>query len=345
MQEKLEYVHNNPEIYFTQKARNGGYICPVCGNGSGKDGTGVKLIKGQKFRYKCFKCGTSGDVINFYAAERHISNAEALRQVFFILYGVEERHHEPLRASEGQNKITQTSEKIAEDLQLANMIAEDIEKAAENLNQTSYFENRGISKVVATRYSCGFLKNWTHPKKRNEKNVIPSDRVIIPTGTESYVARAVDSENRIPKMKAGVSNIFNVEVVRESEKNVVVVEGEFDALSIIEVGNDAIALGSTTNVDKFLNWLQENDICPKKPLIIDLDNDEAGKSAEQKLTTGLKKLGIKYFCISLKVGECKDQNESLIKYRDEFIEKVKNIPQTIEELKKMHVEFYQIRRR
>ena len=48
----------------------------------------------------------------------------------------------------------------------------------------------------------------------------------------------------------------------------------------------------------------------------------------------MKKLGIKYFCISLKVEECKDQNESLIKYRDEFIEKVKKIPQTIEEMKK-----------
>ena len=333
MEDKLAYVHNNPEIYFTQKAKNGGYICPVCGNGSGKDGTGVKLIKGQRFRYKCFKCGTSGDVINFYAAEWHISNAEALRQVF-ILYGVEERHHEPLRASEGQNKIAQTTEKIVEDLQLANLIVEDIEMATENLNQTNYFEKRGISKAVATRYSCGFLKNWTHPKKRGDKNVVPSDRVIIPTSAESYVARAVDEDNRIPKMKAGASNIFNIEVVRKSEKNVVVVEGEFDALSIIEAGNDAIALGSTTNVDKFLNWLQENEIRPKKTLIIDLDDDDAGKSAEQKLIVGLKKLGIKHFCISLKVGECKDQNESLIKFRDEFIDKVKKIPQTVEELKK-----------
>ena len=79
MEEKLKYVHDNPEVYFTQKAKDGGYICPVCGNGSGRSGTGVKLIKGQTFRYKCFKCGTSGDVINFYAAERHISNAEALQ--------------------------------------------------------------------------------------------------------------------------------------------------------------------------------------------------------------------------------------------------------------------------
>ena len=333
MEEKLEYVHNHPEIYFTQKARNGGFVCPVCGNGSGKDGTGVRLIKGQFFRYKCFKCGTSGDVINFYAAERHISNAEALQGIF-TLYGLDKPFYEPLRASEGQNNSVDNTEKVAEDLQLANAIAEDIENAIENLNQTAYFESRGISKEVAVCYNCGFIKNWVHPKKRGDKNITPSDRVIIPTGIDSYVTRAINSKNKLPKMKVGASNIFNVEVLKNSEENIVVVEGEFDALSIIEVGNDAIALGSTTNVDKFLNWLKDNKVRPKKPLIIDLDNDDAGEKAAKKLTEGLRNLQIKYHLLSLKVGECKDQNESLVKFRTEFADKVKKISQTIEELKK-----------
>ena len=333
MQEKLEYVHNNPEIYFTQKAKNGGYICPVCGNGGGKDGTGVKLIKGQLFRYKCFKCGTSGDVINFYAAERRISNAEALQGIF-TLYGLDKPLYEPLRASEGQNNSVDNTEKIAEDLQVANVIAEDIDKATENLKQTSYFESRGISREIAERYNCGFLRNWIHPQKRGDKNIVPSDRAIIPTGIDSYVARATDSKNKLPKMKVGASNIFNVEVLKNSEENVVVVEGEFDALSIIEAGNDAIALGSTTNVDKFLNWLKVSNVRPKKPLIIDLDNDDAGQKAAKKLADGLRNLQIKNFFLSLKVGDCKDQNESLVKFRDEFTDKIKKIPQMIEELKK-----------
>ena len=42
----------------------------------------------QSFRYKCFKCDTSGDVINFYAAERYLSNIEAIAQVS-TLYGLE----------------------------------------------------------------------------------------------------------------------------------------------------------------------------------------------------------------------------------------------------------------
>ena len=158
---------------------------------------------------------------------------------------------------------------------------------------------------MVIRHNCGFVKGWTHPKKRDDKNVVPSDRVIIPTGTESYVARAVDEDNRIPKMKAGASNIFNVEILKTSQQNVVVVEGEFDALSVIEAGNDAIALGSTTNVDKFLNWLKENNVVPKKPLIIDLDNDVAGKTATKKLTADLRKMQIRYFSISLVLADWK----------------------------------------
>ena len=201
-------------------------------------------------------------------------------------------------------------------------------------HETDYFSKRGISNEVAVRYNCGFIKGWIHPKKREDKNVVSSDRVIIPTSAESYVARAVDENNRIPKMKAGASNIFNVEILKTSKQNVVVVEGEFDALSVIEAGNDAIALGSTTNVDRFLKWLKENSVSPQKPLIIDLDNDDAGKTAMKKLTEGLRKMQIRYFSISLVLANCKDQNESLVKNRQAFIEKVGHIPQTIEELKK-----------
>ena len=158
--------------------------------------------------------------------------------------------------------------------------------------------------------------------------------MIIATGVESYVARAVDPKNKMPKLKAGKSNIFNVEVLRTSDQNVVVVEGEFDALSVIEAGNDAIALGTTTNVDKLLSWLKESGVRPKKPLVVDLDSDEAGRTAARKLMTGLQKMQVRYYELKLVLEGCKDQNESLIKSREDFIAGVKNIPQRIEELKR-----------
>lgn len=186
------------------------------------------------------------------------------------------------------------------------------------------------------RYGCGFIKNWIHPKLRvvaGDKKIVPSDRMIIPTGAESYVARAVDPKNKMPKLKAGKSSIFNLEVLKSSEQNIVVVEGEFDALSVIEAGNDAIALGTTTNVDKLLSWLKESGVRPKKPLVIDLDADEAGRSAALKLSAGLLELRIRHYFCQLVVKGTKDQNESLVAAPEAFKLLVRGIPQRIAEMK------------
>ena len=339
LEDKIAYIHEHPEVYFTQEARKGGYVCPVCENGTGSDGTGVKLIRGQSFRYKCFKCGTSGDVINFYAAEHNLSNAEAILEVL-KMYGLDTREYYPTGTGKVAPPKTKTVEEVADELKIADMIAADIEQGRENLRKETgifFFQRRGISKEVAIRYGCGFIKNWVHPKLRvvsGGKRIVPSDRMIIVTGSESYVARAVDPKNKMPKLKAGKSNIFNLEVLKTSEQNIVVVEGEFDALSVIEAGNDAISLGTTTNVDKLLSWLKESGIRPKKPLVIDLDADEAGRTAAKNLSAGLVKLQIRHYFCSLVVEGTKDQNESLVEAPEAFKALVRGIPQRIEELKR-----------
>ncbi len=324
----FDYIHEHPEVYFTQQAKDGGYVCPICGNGSGKSGTGVNLIKGQTYRYKCFKCGTSGDVINFYATEHNISNRDAILQVF-EMYGLDFVAKKFYKSSIPKN--TPSKEEIIQSQLEKELIANDIILATEHLHETDYFAKRGISYKVAEKYNCGFIEKWIHPKKRGDSQILPSPRVIIPTSPESYVARAID-DNKIPKMKAGSSEIFNIEVLRNSKQSVVVVEGEFDALSIIEAGNDAIALGSTTNVDKFLKWLKENNIPPPQPLVLNLDADDAGQKATDKLATELRKMKIKFYELNLILINCKDQNESLIKFREKFLQAVANIPLKVKQL-------------
>ena len=324
----FDYIHDHPEIYFTQKAKDGGYVCPICGNGSGKSGTGVKLIKGQTFRYKCFKCGTSGDVINFYATEHNISNRDAILQVF-EMYGLNFVAKKFYKSSVPKN--TPSKEEIIQSQLENELIANDIILAAEHLHETDYFAKRGISHKVAEKYNCGFIEKWIHPKKRGDSQILPSPRVIIPTSPESYVVRAIDN-NKIPKMKAGSSEIFNIDILQTSNQNVVIVEGEFDALSIIEAGNDAIALGSTTNVDKFLKWLKEKNIQPHQPLVLNLDADDAGQKATDKLTAELRKMKIKFYEIDLILKDCKDQNESLMKFRKKFFQMVATITHQVQQL-------------
>ena len=321
----FEYIHDHPEIYFTQKAKDGGYVCPVCGNGNGKSGTGVKLIKGQTFCYKCFKCGTSGDVINFYAAEHNISNIDAIPQVF-ELYGLEFAQKR-IRKFSSQVKNSDDKEILQKQIE-TELIAQDIINATAHLHETDYFSKRGISHKTAEKYSCGYIEKWVHPKKRGEQKKYPSPRVIIPTSPESYVARSTDY-NRIPKIKAGETHIFNLDILKTSKQNVVVVEGEFDALSIIEAGNDAVALGSVVNIDKFINWLKENKIQPALPLVLNLDFDEAGKKATEKLAKALHDLHIQFYSVNLIVEGCKDQNESLVKFREKFFESVSDVKNKI----------------
>lgn len=332
IRDNIDYIHAHPEIYFTQEAKKGGYVCPVCGNGSGSDGTGVKLIKGQSFRYKCFKCDTSGDVINFYAAEHHVSNIEAIAQVS-ALYGLEipkkkfkRISHAHKRSSSNEKSLEKSENKTEKEV-----IAKDILLAASHLRETDYFIKRGISYETAEQYNCGYIAEWIHPTKRGEKKIYSSPRVIIPTSYESYVARSTDN-NKVPKMKAGTGNIFNIDVLKTSRQHVVVVEGEFDALSIIEAGNDAIALGSTSNVEKLIGWLKEKNIRPHLPLVLNLDADEAGKKATGKLADALRDMHIRFYEVNLIVEGCKDQNESIVNFRDAFFQLVADIPNKVNEI-------------
>ena len=150
-------------------------------------------------------------MINFYAAEHHMTNAEAITAVL-RMYGLETEEYDKAEVKPSAPK-KKTVEEVADDLKVASMIAADISLGQENLKKDTgnfFFQRRGISKEVALRYGCGFIKNWVHPKLRVgtvDKKIVSSDRMIIPTGTESYVARAVDSKNKMPKLKAGKSNI------------------------------------------------------------------------------------------------------------------------------------------
>jgi replicative DNA helicase len=103
-------------------------------------------------------------------------------------------------------------------------------------------------------------------------------------------------------------HIFNVKALRNATKPVFIVEGELDALSIIDVGGEAVALGSTGMVNSFLKQLETKK--PVQSLIIALDNDEAGEKAYKKLAEGLTGLRIPFYRVNL-TGQYKDANEAL----------------------------------
>ena len=138
--------------------------------------------------------------------------------------------------------------------------------------------------------------------------------MIIPTGKESYIARCTDKDSPIRYNKRGPVQLFNIDTC-EGKDSVFIVEGEIDALSIIDMGYKAVGLGSTSNVTKFTNYVREHE--PENTFILALDNDRAGMDAQKTLKAELDALKIKSIEASI-YGDYKDANETLQKDKEAF---------------------------
>ena len=173
----------------------------------------------------------------------------------------------------------------------------------------------------------GYVENWKHPKAPNSPF---SPRLIVPNGKYSYLARDTRSdlsleEEKYSKIRVGKQRIFNIEALTEASRPIFVVEGEFDALSIIDVGGEAVALGSVTNTNLLLKILKRY-VLPQ-PVLVALDNDEPGKKASEEIVNGLKEIGITSYKVNLN-SQYKDANEFLNADRKLFklaVEKAENM--------------------
>ena len=195
-------------------------------------------------------------------------------------------------------------------------------QAHSHIGETDYWKKRGLSRETVDRFKLGYVAEWRHPNA--PATVAPTPRLIIPVSQYSYIAR--DTRANIPpeqepykkskaKGKGKVLWTFNRKALLNAVKPIFVVEGEVDALSIIEVGGEAVALGSVSNVRAFLELVKAEK--PVQPLIIALDNDEAGKKANETLAEGLQKLQIPFYRANPS-GEHKDANEALQSNREAF---------------------------
>lgn len=295
----------------TQKSKGANmYVCPLCGSGSGRNGTGAFSIK-DGTSWKCFSCNEGGDIFDLIGKYEGITDYSEQLKRAGELFGVSidsyrataqedfrEYQKQPKTEQYTHNSIHTTATDYTQFFLQANR---DIEK-------TNY--HRGLSLDTLNRFKIGYVESWRPPKAPNAP---ASPRLIIPTSKESYLAR--DTREQIPeeqkpysKIKVGSIHLFNAKALQNATKPIFIVEGELDALSIIEVGGEAVALGTTTKVKSLLELLKTKK--PEQPLIISLDNDEAGEKAYRELSEGLKGLGIPFYRLN-PAGEYKDANEAL----------------------------------
>jgi replicative DNA helicase len=147
-------------------------------------------------------------------------------------------------------------------------------------SETDYFSFRRLSQTTIARFNLGFDPAWRSPKALREgKNPPASPRIIIPTSKHSYVARLTDpaADQKFKIVKEGKAELFNRESLWGIEPTFIV-EGEIDALSIIEADSEALALGSISNKNKLV------ELCgvtpPLAQIVLCLDNDDRGRKTQ-----------------------------------------------------------------
>ena len=306
--------------FFLRDNKNKGYICPICGSGSGKNGTGITTR--DVIHFTCWVgCFTNKDIFDIVGLQYGLSSFREKFQKTAELFGLFQT-----AAPEKKSVPSQDNETDYADFFL---------QAHQHINETTY--HRGISSETLKRFNIGYVAEWKHPKAPKMQS---SPRLIIPTGKYSYLARYAGKGDYINyrgiaenKSKVGHVQIFNAQALQNANQPIFVVEGEIDALSIIDVGGEAIGLGSISNTKKLISLLKEKK--PVQPLIISMDNDSNSGTKERVLQIGeqlcndVKKLGINC-CIGAITDKYKDANEFFMADKEKFSLTVNNIINEVE---------------
>ena len=306
---------------ITERSKKGNkkaFVCPLCGSGTGKSGTGAFTITPEGNSWKCFACDKGGDTLDLIGYVEGIDdyNSKLTRAGELFNLDIDMATEYQNQSKSGQVADTHSSIHTSVD---GNYI-EFYKKANSNIGNTTYAKDRGLSDSILSRFKIGFVEDWKHPNA--PENVTGSPRLIIPVTQTSYLAR--DTRKDIPeyqkqyaKTKVGGSNIFNGRAfIEHGDRSIFVVEGEIDALSIMEVGGLAVGLGSTSNTKKLAELVKGKELA--RPLILALDNDPRGKKAQEQLEGFLQAQKTPYTVAKLTEGTAKDPNEMLVHDRVAF---------------------------
>ncbi len=320
-----DYIRRNYAAYLKPAKKKNTYICPLCGNGTGSTGDGMEVDPhGDGLHLKCFKptCNFYGDLIELYQQEHNCTQQEAFDGLYsYFGIVIDDDYTQPKKpVTEAQN-----APQVQEVRDYSNYYKECCKRLSDPA-AVAYLELRGISLQTATSFFIGYDPEWRSPAAiASGKNPPSSPRLIIPTSRSSYIARDIrqdlpEAAKPYAKMKEGGVRAFNLEALKNTDqKPVFITEGEIDALSIIEAGGLAMALGSAGRRLKFVEYLQKNPTSCM--LILSLDNDEAGQAAQRELADALQGLNIPFITADI-CDQYKDPNEALTGDREAFIASV-----------------------
>lgn len=336
-----------PEITERASGKMNGeksWVCPLCGSGSGKNGTGItrnpKSSDGNSLH--CFACGFSGDIIDLYRKVKNLSYSEAFSLLADSLVitvdddppynpgnntrrSRQEAPQRVLRRSEGKDTGAQkkAAGSVTEGREDYTGYYKQCRQRLSDPAAVAYLQSRGISLETAKACWLGYDPEWRSPKAIKEgKNPPASPRIIIPESTGSYAARDIrqdltEQQKKFSKMRVGEAAFFNGAALYDPNvKEIFITEGAFDALAIMEAGRPvALSLESADNAPLFVETIKAK--LPTATLILALDNDKKGKETTEYFVQEFKRLGVAYFVSDI-CGGSKDPAEALVDHQIDF---------------------------
>lgn len=222
---------------------------------------------------KCFSCNATYDIFDLVGLQYGLTNfTDKSNKAIEVLkdkkIDIESIAQKRAIAQNNEDKFVEDIKNKAQEKYIQSKIG--------YITQTNYMQERGISLQVCHKYNIGYDYNCT------EQGLQGVPAIIIPTSKNTAVIRNINpKDDKERYRKIGSVEIFNKDIINKTDKPIFVAEGEIDALSIIELGYEAIALGGVGSQNKFIDILNATN--PKNSFILVLDNDEAGKKAAKEI--------------------------------------------------------------
>lgn len=308
-------------LEMSRKAGRNMYKCPVCGSGTGRNGTGALHIYPDSNRVFCYSrnCFTDKgeDTLGALRIIWQCEETEALERAG---YSLDKEAPAPAHQEHKKNTEHQEHKPEADYTFFYRKWHQDLKESPEALE---YLHGRGITDASIERFNLGYCGTWKHSKAGEQ---VPSTkRIIIPRTKGTYTARRIDKPANeleaqyVKQVQGRQKDLFNLEALDGAETPIIC-EGELDAISLYQAGAGAVVgIGTTTNAGTLLEEAKKH---PEAVFILALDNDpdkedgsNPGKEAQRKLAADMKAAGLEVLSIDpAKIyGEAKDGNEAFTK--------------------------------
>lgn len=353
-----EYIKGMLKNYLAEthrdKRRDGKFPCPW--HNDTEESPNMSYDP-KRDRIHCFRCGVDEDIFSLIGKDRGLNDPKEIFAWAYEHYGItidkplsakntkkkeskEVRQNQPETEQHTHNSIHINTYTQQTETEKEFDFPKYFQKVQGQITETDYLTaKRGLSENIIKKYCLGYDPNYRVFNQDTNKWEVWKV-IIIPTGPKSWTARNTDpnapDKQRI--RKKGPSVLFNDKALQEAKIPIVIVEGEIDALSVIDAGGEAIGLGSLANYRQLISAVEKAK--PTQRLILSLDNDSPGKASTEEIAKELTRIGVSYSIFNV-AGNWHDPNEALTKDRETFTKRIANLINVDSEQMELEQQAYQ----